>query len=40
MSKEGDAALLRLPSGEMRMVSEECAATIGVVGNKTHEKEN
>ena len=33
MSKENDAALLRLPSGEMRQVSLDCRATIGQVGN-------
>lgn len=33
MSKENDMALLRLPSGEMRMVSLDCRATIGQVGN-------
>jgi large subunit ribosomal protein L2 len=33
MSKEGDMALLRLPSGEMRLVSLDCRATIGQVGN-------
>ena len=33
MSKEGDRALLRLPSGEMRMVSLDCRATVGQVGN-------
>ncbi len=33
MSKESDKALLRLPSGEMRMVSLDCRATIGQVGN-------
>ena len=33
MSKEGDRALLRLPSGESRMVSLDCRATIGQVGN-------
>ena len=33
MSKEGDAALLRLPSGEMRTVPMDCRATIGSVGN-------
>lgn len=33
MSKENDMALLRLPSGEMRMVSLECRATVGQVGN-------
>lgn len=33
MSKESDMALLRLPSGEMRMVSLDCRATVGQVGN-------
>jgi len=33
MSKEGDIALLRLPSGEMRQVPLDCKATVGQVGN-------
>jgi len=33
MSKEGEMALLRLPSSEMRMVSLDCRATVGQVGN-------
>ncbi len=33
MSKENDAALLRLPSGEMRQVNLDCRATVGQVGN-------
>ena len=33
MSKEGEMALLRLPSGEMRMVPIDCRATVGQVGN-------
>lgn len=33
MSKEGNLALLRLPSGEMRQVELDCKATIGQVGN-------
>jgi large subunit ribosomal protein L2 len=33
MSKENDLALLRLPSGEMRMVPLDCRATVGQVGN-------
>jgi large subunit ribosomal protein L2 len=37
MSKENDMALLRLPSGEMRMVSLDCRATIGQVGNTESE---
>ncbi|WP_373600658.1 50S ribosomal protein L2 [Paraclostridium bifermentans] len=36
MAKEGKHALLRLPSGEMRMVSINCKATIGQVGNLEH----
>ena len=36
MAKEGNKALLRLPSGEMRYVSIECKATIGQVGNIEH----
>ena len=36
MAKEGKYATLRLPSGEMRMVSLDCRATIGVVGNGDH----
>ena len=36
MAKEGKYATLRLPSGEMRMVSIECRATIGIVGNGEH----
>jgi large subunit ribosomal protein L2 len=37
VAKEGDYALLRLPSGELRNVRKECKATIGVVGNAQHE---
>jgi len=33
MSKEGNLALLRLPSGEMRQVELDCKATVGQVGN-------
>lgn len=36
MAKEGDYALLRMPSGEMRRVRIECAATVGQVGNVEH----
>jgi len=36
-SKEGDLALLKLPSGEIRKVQIECMATIGQVGNVEHE---
>ena len=37
MAKEGSHVTLRLPSGEMRMVHRTCQATIGEVGNPTHE---
>jgi large subunit ribosomal protein L2 len=36
MAKEGDYALLRMPSGEMRRVRIECMATVGQVGNLEH----
>jgi large subunit ribosomal protein L2 len=36
MAKEGDYALIRLPSGEMRRVRIECTATVGQVGNLEH----
>ena len=37
MAKEGDYALLRMPSGEFRRVHINCRATIGQVGNLEHE---
>jgi large subunit ribosomal protein L2 len=37
MAKEGHLATLRLPSGETRMVSSTCKATVGSVGNAEHE---
>ncbi len=37
MAKEGKYAHVRLPSGEMRLVSVDCTATIGEVGNSEHE---
>ena len=37
VAKEGKYALLRLPSGEVRKVLSACTATIGQVGNVTHE---
>lgn len=37
MAKEGDYAQVKLPSGEIRMISLECMATIGQVGNVEHE---
>ncbi|EGO65348.1 50S ribosomal protein L2 [Acetonema longum] len=37
MAKEGDHALLRLPSGELRKVHVLCRATVGQIGNLEHE---
>jgi len=37
VAKEGDWALLKLPSGETRRVMLDCVATIGQVGNLDHE---
>jgi large subunit ribosomal protein L2 len=37
VAKEGKHATLRLPSGEMRMVSVECRASIGAIGNAEHQ---
>ncbi|MDE6504403.1 MAG: 50S ribosomal protein L2 [Clostridia bacterium] len=37
MAKEGAYATIKMPSGEMRLVSLKCKATIGQVGNLEHE---
>jgi len=37
MAKENSYAQIRLPSGEVRMFRLNCKATIGVVGNHSHE---
>ena len=37
MAKEGKFAQLRMPSGEMRLISVKCKATVGMVGNVEHE---
>lgn len=37
MAKEGKYAQIKLPSGEVRMVLQDCYATIGQVSNITHE---
>lgn len=37
MAKEGKYALLRLPSGEIRRVLQECRASVGSVSNREHE---
>jgi large subunit ribosomal protein L2 len=36
LAKEGDYATLRLPSGEMRKVRQNCYAVVGQVGNIDH----
>ncbi len=38
-AKEGDYVILKLPSGELRMVFKKCSATIGSVGNDEHMNE-
>ena len=38
MAKEDRYALIKLPSGEVRMVLMNCKATVGQLGNVTHEK--
>ncbi|RTZ97826.1 MAG: 50S ribosomal protein L2 [Deltaproteobacteria bacterium] len=37
MAKEGKYALVKLPSGEVRMVLGKCQATVGQLGNVMHE---
>ena len=37
MASEDGMVTLKLPSGELRLISENCLATIGAVGNKSHE---
>ena len=37
VAKEAGTATLRLDSGEMRMVSAQCRATVGAVGNTDHQ---
>lgn len=36
MAKEGKYATIRLPSGEVRLINNQCRATIGQVGNVEH----
>lgn len=40
VAKEGLFAFLRMPSSELRKVAIDCRATIGQVGNATHETES
>ncbi|KXG44903.1 50S ribosomal protein L2 [Tepidibacillus decaturensis] len=37
LGKDGDYAIIRLGSGEVRMIRKECRATVGQVGNLDHE---
>ena len=37
MAKEGKYAYVRMPSGELRLILQECMATVGQVGNVDHE---
>jgi large subunit ribosomal protein L2 len=37
MAKEGEYAQIRMPSGEIRLISKNCMATVGQVGNLDHE---
>ena len=38
MAHDNKLCTLKLPSGEVRMVLDDCRATIGQVGNRTHEQ--
>lgn len=40
MSKEGKYSQIKLPSGEVRLILQDCYATIGQVGNLDHENVN
>ena len=40
LAKEGDYAVVRMPSGELRRIHVRCMATLGQVGNLEHENES
>lgn len=40
MSRDGKFAILRMPSGETRMILQACKATIGIVSNPDHSLES
>jgi large subunit ribosomal protein L2 len=40
LAKEGDYAVVRMPSGELRRIHVRCMATLGQVGNLEHETES
>jgi large subunit ribosomal protein L2 len=37
MAKEGAYVQVRLPSGEVRRINQECTASLGVIGNEQHQ---
>jgi len=37
MAKEGAYAQVRLPSGEVRLINQDCTASLGVLGNEQHQ---
>lgn len=37
MAKEGAYAQVRLPSGEVRLINQECMASLGALGNEQHQ---
>jgi large subunit ribosomal protein L2 len=37
MAKEGGYVQVRLPSGEVRLINQECTASLGVIGNEQHQ---
>ncbi len=37
MAREGGFAQIKLPSGEVRMINENCVATVGQIGNTDHD---
>lgn len=37
MAKEGEYVQVRLPSGEVRMINQECTASLGIIGNEQHQ---
>ncbi len=39
-AKEGKYAIVKMPSGETRMVLLECMATVGIVSNQEHSLES
>ncbi|MDF1751754.1 MAG: 50S ribosomal protein L2 [Verrucomicrobiales bacterium] len=38
-NREGDYALVKLPSGEIRKINTKCVATVGIVGNHEHNQQ-